>query len=151
MDKLVAALGPVFAAGFAVQQLLELLTPILDKIAQDYKKVILGVISLLAGFALVCNVHALRVLKPLEAPGSDAHYPDSVDLIVTALVLSAGTEGLNSILKFLKYSKEDKKNTAASKDPSNAGGGVAAGIAPAVPVAPPGIPSAAALEKMNRK
>src|SRR5262249_42970644 len=151
MDKLVIALGPVFAAGFAVQQLLELLTPILDKIAQDYKKVILGVISLLAGFALACSVPALRVLKSLEETGSIAHYPETVDLIVTAFVLSAGTEGLNSILKFLKYSKEDKKNTAASKDPSNAGGGAVAGIAPAAPIAPPGIPSEAALEKMNRK
>lgn len=34
------------------------------------------------------------------------------DVIVTALVLSAGTEGFNSILKFLGYSKEDKKAQA---------------------------------------
>ncbi len=144
MDKLVVALGPVFAAGFAVQQLLELLTPILDKISQDYKKVILGVISLLAGFALAYGVPALRVLKPLEVDAP------AVDLFVTALVLSAGTEGLNSILKFLKYSKEDKKNTAASKDPSNAGAG-AGTAAPAGAPVPSGIPSRAALEKMNRK
>jgi hypothetical protein len=36
-----------------------------------------------------------------------------VDTIVTALVLSAGTEGTNSIVKFLKYLKEDKKTSAA--------------------------------------
>jgi hypothetical protein len=35
-----------------------------------------------------------------------------VDVIVTALVLSAGTEGFNSILKFLGYAKEDKKAQA---------------------------------------
>jgi hypothetical protein len=148
MDMLVVALGPVFAAGFAIQQLLELLGPLLDKISQDYKKVILGLISLAAGFALAGAVPALRVLQPLAI--KDTKYPDLVDLCVTALVLSAGTEGVNSILKFLKYSKEDKKNTAASKDPSNAGTGAAA-AASAVALGPPGIPSAAALQSMNRK
>ena len=42
----------------------------------------------------------------------------SRDLIGLALVLSAGTEGVNSILKFFKYSKEDKKATAAANDPT---------------------------------
>jgi hypothetical protein len=40
-----------------------------------------------------------------------------VDFIATALIISAGTEGVNSILKFLKYSKEDKKREAAAADP----------------------------------
>jgi hypothetical protein len=34
---------------------------------------------------------------------------------VTVLVISAGTEGVNSILKFLGYAKEDKKAQAAGK------------------------------------
>lgn len=139
MDMLVMALGPVFAAGFAVQQLLELLSPVLDKISQDYKKVILGLISLAAGILLAWSVPALRVLKPL---GVDAGWLDGC---VTALVLSAGTEGMNSILKFLKYTKEDKKNTAASKEPENGGNGAAAAVTR------PGVPSAAALSRMNRK
>jgi len=56
MDALVMALGPVFAAGFAVQQLLEILTSILDLDSQPsfqkWKKAILGVVSLGVGFSL---------------------------------------------------------------------------------------------------
>ncbi len=42
-------------------------------------------------------------------------------------VISAGTEGVNSILKFLKYAKEDKKNDAVQTlAPASGGAGVAA-------------------------
>jgi hypothetical protein len=145
MDTLVVALGPVFAAGFAVQQLLEILTSILNldtkPAFEKYKKTILGVVSLAVGLGIAYSVPTLRVLSPLkvEAPG--------VDFFVTALVLSAGTEGINSIMKFLKYTKEDKKNSAASKDPSNAGA-AAASVAALVP---PGIAGQTALDKINLK
>ncbi|MGD0174858.1 MAG: hypothetical protein ABSC61_10625 [Anaerolineales bacterium] len=44
MDKLVMALGPAFAAGFAVQRLLEILDPLLDKInfVKENKKLFSG-------------------------------------------------------------------------------------------------------------
>ena len=146
MDKLVLAFGPLFAAGFAVQQLLEIVTSFLDVDSnptfQKYKKAVLGAISLGVGFWLASSVDQLLVLK---AMGVNA--PWLVDVFVTALVLSAGTDGVNSILKFLKYSKENKKNTAASKDPSNAGAAAAALGATTTP----GIPTAAALQKMNRQ
>ena len=145
MDTLVMALAPVFAAGFAVQQLLEILTSILNLDSkpafQNSKKAILGVVSLAAGFGLAYTVPSLRVLSPMKVDAP------TVDVFVTALVLSAGTEGINSILKFLKYSKEDKKNTAASKDPSNTG----AAAAVAAAIVPTGIASQTALDKMNRK
>jgi hypothetical protein len=32
-----------------------------------------------------------------------------VDVLVTGLVVSGGTEGFNSIMKFLGYKKEEKK------------------------------------------
>src|SRR5256885_9498224 len=46
METLVTALGPVFAAGLAIQQLLELLDSILLKklMPEDYKKAILVVL-----------------------------------------------------------------------------------------------------------
>ncbi len=151
MDKLITALGPVFAAGFAIQQLLELLSPLLDKISGDNKKLVSSGISLAAGLILAFSVRALRVLNPLLTASGEppAMFPDVIDQCVTALVLSAGTEGLNSILKFMKYSKEDKKNSAAAKDPSNAGGAAAAVAAHAL--MPPGMPTKAALDKMNQK
>ena len=129
MDKLITALGPVFAAGFAVQQLLEIITSFLDLDSsasfQKYKKPILGLVSLLIGFALSFGVPELRVLQPLfanvatnPATGQTAlantvQIPHVFDAIVTGLVLSGGTEGINSILKFLKYSKENKAAQAA--------------------------------------
>ncbi len=39
---------------------------------------------------------------------------DSVDLIVTILFISGGTEGLNALLKFLNYKKEESKGSAAT-------------------------------------
>ena len=104
MDKIVVALGPAFAAAFALQQLLEILDPILEKIVKANKKLWLGVLSLLFGLALAFGA-GLRVLDPLGYAG-----PDVWDAIITALVVSAGTEGINSIMKFLGYSKEVKKD-----------------------------------------
>jgi hypothetical protein len=109
MDSLVSALGPAFAAGFAIQQLLELLDPALDRISKDWKKIVLGIVALVVGFALAIGPE-IRVLAPLGI--TDA---DTWDIIVTALVVSAGTQGANSIMKFLGYTKEAKKGDAAEK------------------------------------
>jgi hypothetical protein len=46
MDKLIPALAPIFAAGLGIQQLGEILSPLLDKISTDYKKVVFRFISL---------------------------------------------------------------------------------------------------------
>lgn len=109
MDTLVVALGPAFAAGFALQQLLELLDPLLDKIAKDLKKIVLGLIAMGFGLALALGTE-IRVLAPLGYADEDAW-----DVVVTALVVSAGTQGFNSIMKFLGYAKESKKADAQEK------------------------------------
>jgi hypothetical protein len=141
MDHLITALGPVFVAGFAVQQFLEILTAVLNLDSspsfEKFKKVILGVVSLALGFVLAGFVSSFRILNAMEIKGAGAW----LDVAISALVLSAGTEGVNSILKFFKYSKEDKKATAAAKQPTT---GVAAG-------AVVGAPTADALRLMNLK
>jgi hypothetical protein len=109
MDRLVIALGPAFAAGFAVQQLLELLDPLLDKISKSLKKIVLSFVALAIGSALALATD-VRVLKPLGVADADAW-----DIGVTALVVSAGTQGVNSIMKFLGYAKEAKKGDAERK------------------------------------
>jgi hypothetical protein len=119
LDKIITALAPVFAAGFAVQQLLEILTSFFDldskEVFQKYKKPILGAVAFGLGLALASQLNP-GVLGILKAEGAKA--PDrTLDVLATALIISAGTEGVNSILKFLKYSKEDKKREAASADP----------------------------------
>lgn len=135
MDKLITALAPVFAAGLGIQQLGEILTPVADKISADNKKIILGLVSLTLGLVLAftAKLHVLQLLGVTPAPS------ETVDAIVTGLIISGGTEGINSILKFLKYTKEDKKNEAAKKSPANANAD------PAVKATP------AALDEINRK
>jgi hypothetical protein len=122
MDKLIAALGPAFAAGFAVQQLLELIDPLIAQFVKDNpnrKKLILGLISLVIGI-LIAILPWMRILVHL-AQLSDASIKsfetggNIADIFVTGLVISAGTEGFNSILKFLGYKKEEKKAQAAKE------------------------------------
>ena len=141
MDSLTTALGPIFVAGFAVQQFLEILTAVLNLDSnasfEKFKKMILGIASLGLGLLLAAFVQEFRVLQALKI-GSVGTW---LDVFISALVLSAGTEGVNSILKFFKYSKEDKKATAAAKDPR---GGVAANAAA-------GVPTLDALKLMNLK
>jgi hypothetical protein len=105
MDKLVIALGPAFAAGLAVQRLLEILDPLAEKIKVN-KKLLLGLVSLVIGLALAFGA-GLRVLQPLGVT-----HADFLDAVVTGLIISAGTEGFNSIIKFLGYTKELRKEEA---------------------------------------
>ena len=108
METLVKALGPAFAAGFAVQQLLEVLDPLIMKIiGKADKKLVLGVAAFVFGLVLAFGT-GLRVLEPLGVANAGIW-----DAVVTGLVISAGTEGINSILKFMGYSKEREKAIAA--------------------------------------
>jgi len=109
MDDLIIALGPAFAAGFAIQRLMEILDPVVDvvKLFKAHKKVVLGIVSLIVGLVLAFGI-GLRVLEPLGVLNAEFW-----DAIITAFVISAGTEGFNSIMKFLGYKKEEKKSEAA--------------------------------------
>lgn len=140
MVKLITALAPVFAAGLGIQQLGELLSPIVDKITTDYKKIILGLLSLALGLLLASRFE-LHVINLLLDPDVAAKHP-WLDTFVTGIIISGGTEGINSILKFLKYQKEDVKTDAALKDSASK----TATAAAAVPV-----PTEAALAAINKK
>jgi len=76
---------------------------------EDYKKAILGALSLVAGLALAFGA-GLRVLELLGV--SSPWYWDE---LTTGLIISGGTQGINSILKFLGYAKEGKKADAVAK------------------------------------
>jgi hypothetical protein len=117
MDKIILSLGPAFAAGLAVQQLLE----IADRMIEQFldvtgplginidKKLVLGLISLFVGLLLAAGA-GLRVLRPLGIENAGVF-----DVLVTGLIISAGTESFNAIVKFLGYVKEDRKVTATVK------------------------------------
>jgi len=110
MDEFIKALGPAFACGLALQQLLELLDPILSRLLPDplKKKTAISWISLGVGLALTVGAK-LNILKIL---GDDKLSWPSV--VVTALIVSTGTEGFNSLIKFVFYKKEEQKGV----DPS---------------------------------
>lgn len=141
MDKLIAALAPVFAAGLGIQQLGEILSPLVDKISPNYKKVILGLVSLTLGLVLafVAKLHVLEVLGLPQAQGAELDFLDS---LVTGLIISGGTEGINSILKLLKYKKEEVKTEAAVKSSAR----TTATPATTIPA-----PTEAALAAINKK
>jgi hypothetical protein len=109
--QVVSSLAPAFAAGFAVQRLLEILDTwiALDRrIGAEWKKAILSALSLLVGFFLAYRLD-LRVVAALGDSYFSVNLSTGLDYFVSGLIISAGTDGLNSILKFLSYSKEVKK------------------------------------------
>lgn len=108
---LTKALAPAFACGVALQQLLELLDPILSRLFSDplKKKTATSIISLVVG-VLFAAAAKITVLKDLGFTG-----PMLLDVVVSALIVSAGTEGFNSIVKFAFYKKEEQKVDAAEK------------------------------------
>ena len=118
MESLIKALGPAFAAGFAVQRLLEIVGALLSaREPGKTKPAVLGVVSLVLG-VLLAFAAKLRVLVPLGGNLDATLSPDLaafVDYLVTGFIISAGTDGFNSILKFLTYKKEEKKAEAVEQ------------------------------------
>lgn len=111
--NLVLALAPAFAAGFALQRLLEILDPILDQVGKRFnKKILFGLISLFSGLALARWL-GLGVLSHLTT--ESASVPRILDYLVTSLIISGGTEGFNAIMKFMSYKKEATKATALTE------------------------------------
>jgi len=108
------ALAPAFATGFAVQQALQIIDPLISKDGAA-KQAITGMISLTLGL-LIAGFGDVLVIGPLvKAAGSSITVKSWIDMPVSALIISAGTEGFNSIMKFLSYQKEAAKSDAALK------------------------------------
>jgi len=68
---------------------------------------------LLVGLALAFGA-GLRVLDPLGIKNQPV-----IDGIVTGFVVSGGTEGFNSIMKFLGYAKQSKGADAQEQVPAD--------------------------------
>ena len=112
--NVVSALAPAFAAGFGVQRLLELLGWGFDMInPPSTKKLAMSTVAFAVGmaFAIVGNFGVLASLTP----HGTAAPPAWLDTIVTGLVISGGTEGFNSILKFIGYAKDNQKGKPAAE------------------------------------
>jgi hypothetical protein len=106
---LLTSLAPAVAAGFAVQRLLEIADPLTEMLFKGVrKKVFLGILSLVVGLGLSweLGLHLLEKLGLSDGKGW-------LDILVTGLFISGGTEGFNSVLKFLEYQKDEQKADAA--------------------------------------
>lgn len=103
MNQLIEALAPVLIASFAIQQLLELLDPILDAVIKPHKKWILSIVAFVAGLALTLSL-GLRILAPFGI----TRFP-WVDVILTTLFITGGTKGVNDLMKLIGYKKEEAK------------------------------------------
>jgi hypothetical protein len=99
MNKLVEALGPIFVASFALQQLLELVDPALDLFIRKHKAWIMSAIAFVFGLllTLLLNLRVISVFAVTQLGW--------LDTLVTALFISGGTKWLNDLLKIVQYRK----------------------------------------------
>jgi hypothetical protein len=107
--SVVNALAPAFAIGFAVQRFIEILDSWFDldkKLSAEWKNAIMSTTALIVGISLA-SLLKIKVLETLGIEISQNLF--WIEWLVSGLIISAGTDGLNSILKFLSYSKEVKK------------------------------------------
>lgn len=118
VGNIIKALAPAFSAGVAVQQLLEILDPVISAVfGAANKKLVLGIISFVIGILLawgLCELHVVQILSGGEPKPCWTGWNLVGDVLISGLIISAGTEGFNSIIKFLGYAKENKKGEAAA-------------------------------------
>ncbi len=103
MNELITALAPAMVVSVALQQLIELADPILDKFLQPHKKWILSAAAVVIGIALAGLLN-LRILQPLGVS-----CPDVLDILLTAFFLSGGTKAFNDLIKIVGYKKEETR------------------------------------------
>jgi hypothetical protein len=110
VDEMIKNLAPLFVAGLAVQQLVELPDSLLSLSAryQKHKKAITKIVALGFGLFLAHSgqFHVLSIFNSKIDP--------TLDMIVAGFIVSGGTESINSVIKFLGYAKENKKAVAAT-------------------------------------
>jgi len=148
MITLPEALAPAFAVALALQHLTELIDSFLNRSqAGAKKKLTIGICSFVVASVLIGCVPTLGILDnihrtsatwttptdppPAKVPAPSPASPktrDWLDLFISALIVSAGTDGFNSILKFLTYKKDETK-VEAGQAGAMGGGNPAATLA----------------------
>lgn len=113
--NMVSNLLPCFVAALAAQRLTEFVDLFVRQAkpsdAWPSKKTwYLAVIAIAVG--VVCATVG-RPFLVLDALRVDVHGQVWIDVVISALVISGGTETINEILKFLGYKKEETKAKAA--------------------------------------
>jgi hypothetical protein len=120
MNEITKSLATCFATGFAVQQAVEIVSSCLSLRKEwdsniQRKKAVLSLTAFGLSLLFVCSLK-LDVIQPLRGDSAlPTGWPLYMQGLVTVVFISAGTEGFNSLLKWLSYKKEDAKATAADK------------------------------------
>jgi hypothetical protein len=123
ITKVAVALAPAFACGFAVQQALQIIDPLVsmrkalsNADGGNTKRTVMGLISFALGI-IIADLGKVQVIEPLSKVTDTASFnlPGWLAVGVNGLIISAGTEGFNSIMKFLSYQKEAAKSDAEVK------------------------------------
>lgn len=124
-SEIAKVLAVVSIAGFAIQQLLQMFDPLVMAAIDnhkrsrpnatlpggisegDFKKALMTSLGFLMGLLVVAltGVKTLRLL--------DSTWQPFGDVVVTALVISGGTEGFNTLLKYFGYVKDARKQALA--------------------------------------
>jgi hypothetical protein len=114
--NLAATLTVPFAAGFVVQRVLEIIDPVTVRFIKDpnTKKIVLGFVSLGIGLALAAGMD-LKIFHQLLNSTANVPLTNWLDYLATAVFVSGGTEGFNSLLKFANYKKESAKAAATGQ------------------------------------
>jgi len=79
---------------------------------EDYKRCWMGFISLLVGLTIAVCLPSLRILGSTTIPAG--RFPDALDIVLTAIVFASGTEGANTIIKYLSAVKEGRQIAAGA-------------------------------------
>jgi hypothetical protein len=109
MNPLVESLAPVVITGFALQQLIGLLDPILKRWFKADREWSLSVIAFITGLALSLLLD-LRVLRPFGLIRMGW-----LDVILTALLITGGTKWVNDLTKVIGYKKAELKARATKE------------------------------------
>jgi hypothetical protein len=116
-----AGISAAMVVAFGIQQVVETFDSIASAFnfvgttptAISHKKAVLKLLSLVLSW-FAAQALGIDVLQGTGVP--DEGWLHS---LITIVALAGGTEGVNSVLKYAGYAKENKKNEAASKlDPA---------------------------------
>lgn len=110
MEEVIALAG---MAGFAVQRVVELTEPLIVFAAKKArlpagKRMVMGLVSLGLGTILVWFLD-LRLMIFI-----DPNVSSGADFVITALVVGAGTEGVNIATKYFEYAKRSRRPEGGS-------------------------------------
>jgi hypothetical protein len=111
VNPLVESLGPVFIAGFALQQLLELASPLFDKWGQSSGAWVAKVFVFGLSLAITL-ILPLRALRPFGITSAGW-----LDALLTALLVSSGTAWLDDLLKIIRLKKLEMQARAQNAAP----------------------------------